>query len=453
MQRRIVVVGAGAGGALVCARLLPHLEAGSELTLVSRGPTPGQGLAYGTKDPDHLLNVRAEGMSAFPEEPGHFVEYLKSRGFTSDDFPGQEHRPAEALGKAFVPRALYAEYLGAVLDERAQVTEATYRFIQDETHAVRCHEGAYRVELGHHEAIDADYVVLAIGNLPPKTPPVLRDLPDDGRYLADPWSGHLSEIAPEEDVLLLGCSLTAIDVVMTLMRDTRTGKIRLRSRHGLLPRPHRLAPSTPSPAWELEEPTAKRLSKTIGGLAKAAGEEWRGAIDSLRPRTVELWQSLPWSERDRVFRRLSAYWDTHRHRIPEWVAARLDGFQTSGSIDIAAARLTSVTPTGNGFRVEAKRHDGTCETFHVDRIVNCTGSQTDYRAAAIPVLDAVTEAGLAEYDPLGFGLIVDAHGRTKENEGIFAIGPLCRGCRLETTAMPEIRRQAADISAAIMEGK
>jgi uncharacterized NAD(P)/FAD-binding protein YdhS len=56
------------------------------------------GVAYGTTDPRHLLNVRAQVMSAFPEEPGHFVEWARRAGY--------------AVGPTdYVPRMVYGHYL------------------------------------------------------------------------------------------------------------------------------------------------------------------------------------------------------------------------------------------------------------------------------------------------------------------------------------------------------
>jgi uncharacterized NAD(P)/FAD-binding protein YdhS len=82
-------------------------------------------------------------------------------------------------------------------------------------------------------------------------------------------------------------------------------------------------------------------------------------------------------------------------------------------------------------------------------ILNCTGPTLDVRAERIPILDSVVDSGLAKYDPLGLGLMVDDAGRTDESERIWALGPLCRGCRWETTAIPEIRKHATTIAGEI----
>ena len=62
----------------------------------------GRGIAYGTTDPGHLLNVRAGCLSALPDEPDHFTTWAR--------------RHTDADGTSFLPRAWYGEYLRSLLE-------------------------------------------------------------------------------------------------------------------------------------------------------------------------------------------------------------------------------------------------------------------------------------------------------------------------------------------------
>ena len=74
--KRIVIVGGGASGALMAAHLLRGDPTSLRVTIVEARAELGRGLAYATGNPSHLLNVRAANMSAFADDPDHFVRWL-----------------------------------------------------------------------------------------------------------------------------------------------------------------------------------------------------------------------------------------------------------------------------------------------------------------------------------------------------------------------------------------
>ncbi|RYD73295.1 MAG: FAD/NAD(P)-binding protein, partial [Verrucomicrobiaceae bacterium] len=71
----VAIIGAGFSGTLLAIHLL-EAEAGPPLTvaLIERRGEFGKGVAYGTSCWRHLLNVPAAKMSAFPDQPDHFLE-------------------------------------------------------------------------------------------------------------------------------------------------------------------------------------------------------------------------------------------------------------------------------------------------------------------------------------------------------------------------------------------
>jgi uncharacterized NAD(P)/FAD-binding protein YdhS len=97
---------------------------------------------------------------------------------------------------------------------------------------------------------------------------------------------------------------------------------------------------------------------------------------------------------------------------------------------------------------ERKAH--TLETLRVNRVINCTGSETDCRRIEDSLISSLFLQGLVRPDPLFMGVdvaengvLLDAHGRPSHS--LFAIGPPGKGCLWETTAVPEIRTQAAQL--------
>ena len=84
-------------------------------------------------------------------------------------------------------------------------------------------------------------------------------------------------------------------------------------------------------------------------------------------------------------------------------------------------------------------------------MVNCTGSETDCRRIDDSLIVSLFAQGLARPDPLFLGLDTDRHGGLIDYNGaasstLFAVGPTRKGSLWETTAVPEIRKQAADLA-------
>src|ERR1700753_1519880 len=96
--QRVAIVGGGAAGALAAVHLLrERRERGAlalEIDLIDRTGSFGAGVAYGTQDPLHLLNVPAVRMGAIHGRPEHFHEWLPQRDETVSE-------------EAFLPRGLY----------------------------------------------------------------------------------------------------------------------------------------------------------------------------------------------------------------------------------------------------------------------------------------------------------------------------------------------------------
>ena len=73
----LVIVGGGASGTLLAAQLLRNARGPLRVALLEKMGRVGPGLAYSTESPSHLLNVPAGGMSAFPDEPEHFLRWIR----------------------------------------------------------------------------------------------------------------------------------------------------------------------------------------------------------------------------------------------------------------------------------------------------------------------------------------------------------------------------------------
>src|ERR1700733_3364046 len=73
---KVVVIGGGFSGTLAAIQLSKMAQGAVHISLVNTKYPVAKGVAYSTALDVHLLNVRAGRMSAFPDEPDHFVDWL-----------------------------------------------------------------------------------------------------------------------------------------------------------------------------------------------------------------------------------------------------------------------------------------------------------------------------------------------------------------------------------------
>jgi uncharacterized NAD(P)/FAD-binding protein YdhS len=411
---------------------------GPKVTLVERRSEPGLGLAYGSAHDSHLLNVRASNMSALPDQPDHFVRWLRARGIDNAD-------------AAFVPRVTYGAYLQELLFDAARRSQGRLEIVRGEAVDLEIGASGVTLSLADGRNLEGDMASLAMGNLPPHAPPGLDPLAlSAGHYWPNPWDRRLGEGLREEDiVLVIGTGLTMVDVVLMLEANGFGGRILAVSRRGLLPRPH--APASAFERRAERPPTrASALVSDVRRRADAVG--WRNAVDELRPITQSLWRGASRAEKKRFLRHLRPWWDVHRHRLAPEVHARLAALRASGRLDVAAGKLVAFDEREDGVEVTWRRRGGdSLESVRVSRIVNCTGPQGDLLATTEPLLRKLTARGTIRPDAHRIGVDVDKEARTvaadgRPNERLLALGPLTRGAFWEINAVPDIRAQVWDLA-------
>ena len=399
--------------------------------MVERRPRAGEGLAYGDAAAGHLLNVRAKGMNAFPDDPEGFVQWL-----------AKKH--PEFTAESFVPRLVYGQYLRDMLAAEMARQPGRLTLIKGDAISLEINPGV-RVGLADGQSVAADLAVLAVGNLPPHHPRGFgTDLHPD-IYASDPWAdGATAGLSHEDTVLLLGTGLTMVDVVLRLRDEGFKGRIIALSRRGLIPHQHSEQPDF-VPIDERPAPHVSGLVRHVRERATQVG--WRNAIDELRRFTQPIWRAADDTARRRFLHHLRPWWDIHRHRLAPSIAARIEQLRQEGVLTVMAAGTCDAQPAGDGLRVTFKRRGaGSLETITVRRAINCTGPQGNLTAATDPLLRSLTAVGTIRPDPLSIGIDVDSQSRTigadgTANEALHAIGPMTRGEFWEIVAVPDIRQQ------------
>ena len=423
----VAIVGGGFSGTMVAANLA---RKGIDSVLIESAGRAGQGVAYSTREPAHVLNVRAEVMSAWADDLEHFVRVAETEGNSRRDF---------------VQRRQFGRYLRGLLDDA--VASGHVGLIETEATSAEPNGDGWTVGLGNGESLRAGALVLAIGNQPPEPLPFARD---SSRVINNPWGaearGAVDELAAtNEDVLLVGTGLTMVDAVLSFDAAGHRGRIVGLSRRGLIPRGH--TDFTPVPVDEAEVPQGSVRALWRWLRRRGAEVGWRAAVDSLRPHSQRLWQSLPAVEQRRFARHARPWWDVHRHRIAPEVAQRLHELVAEERLEIVAGRIQSVEEDEAGLSVAYRRRGGSrVEQGRFAYLINCTGPLGTISRTRDPMLKHLLAEGLARPDQLGIALDVDERSRIVGSDRAWAMGPLTKGRYWEIIAVPDIRGQAAAVA-------
>jgi uncharacterized NAD(P)/FAD-binding protein YdhS len=417
------------------------------IALIDRRNAFACGVAFSTTRAEHILNVAAAGMSAFPDAPADFLRWLR-------ETPGED-----VDGGAFLPRDVYARYLESLLEEASRGRHLIERMTFDVVDLRDGDDGAVLIARGGAAACTARSVVLALGSLPPVRP---SNFGADARYVSDPRT-FLREPSFDlaGDTLVIGTGLTALDVVLSFQRSPSRGRIIALSRRGRFPLPHGLAaaqPRDPFAAGPLPT-TARELVARVRSAALVevrAGRDWRAVIEGVRPRTADLWHGLSSRERRRFLRHARSAWESHRHRAPATSVAVKDEMIARGKLVVLAGRLVGANGDGDAIEIRYRsRGSGATESVRVAAVINCTGPSTDY-VAAEPLVANLAASGGVVCDGLGMGLharrdgrLIDAAGNVHDR--LRAIGWPLRGVLYETTAVRELREQASVLASDLVE--
>jgi len=452
----ITIIGGGFAGTALALHLtrqpgpLPI-----EVALVEPRPAPGPGLAYSAPWPELLLNVRPSGLSAWADQPAHFAEWLAGQPEAAGGLP------------EFAPRATYGRYLTEALGQALAAPAANgVRLRHYNTTAVAAPllpDGRRTVQLADGRTLASHATVLALGNFPPGPPTAPGT---DQRYLRhpgyhpDPWApGTLARIGAAEPVLLIGAGLTTVDMLLALRAQGHRAPVQVVARRGRWPAVHGPAslPVYPNfyPELAAETTVAGVLRHVRRHLARAAGQglDWRPVLDALRPNVGCIWAAWPLAEQRRFLRHLAGRWAQARHRMAPSAAALLAALAASGQLRTQPGRVVEIEPDDDGgLRVGVAQPGRARQWLVAPHVISCAGPLLDYGRLAVPLVQQLRASGCLVPDALRLGIATDASGALLGADGqfcaggLFTLGASRRPAYFESTAVPELRRQAAALA-------
>jgi uncharacterized NAD(P)/FAD-binding protein YdhS len=416
----LAIVGAGPAGlacAMAAARFAPHWR-----VLWLRGAKAPFSPAFVSPSLRHRLNVPVERMGIEADDPAGFLRWL------------QEQRLDLQVGLGeFVPRCWFGDYLAW----HARGLPPSVQVLDGAINDLRPQQGGngWQLHFGT-QTCASQRVVLSLGMPGPECAAQV-----ESAWVRDPWAWWQAlpdawvPPSADEEILVVGSGLTAVDMVLGLRERGFAGRIRVVSTAGEWSHAH--AATTPL-SEDVREHFEARLAEveTARDLVDllrtfAAQHPWRAVVDALRPHTNAVWGELPPQEQRRVLRHAFGVWNRHRHRMAPDVRATLDA-DTALRIEAGRIRL------GAEGRIE-RHHHGQVEVLRPVLALDCRGPGFRTALAGDTLLAQLVRAGTLKAHPHGTGVCAP------RDSGLAVIGAALFGERFESVAVPELRQQAVEV--------
>lgn len=454
----IAIIGGGFCGNMLAVHLLGNAKEPLHIVLINAGYPLSKGVAYSSYSHKHLLNVPARNMSAIPDKPSHFTDWIKKH---------ENYRVIDQteLPNMFLPRNIYGYYLKDIFDTaiRKKPEFVTISFVHDEAIDIEERDGKAHIYFSVSPGVVADKVVLAIGNHAPDNPPLKdRSFYASRNYYGNPWLHEaVNHLDPEKEVFILGNGLTMVDIVLGLKEKKHKGKIYSLSPNGFQILPHREFEPYEGLVEDLRPPydLLKIVSLFRAHVKKLreSGMAGEAAVDSLRPFTQKVWQSWSRQEKERFMYHIRHMWGVARHRLPMEIHKLIQQLILDDKLEIIAGRLQSITETERGIRVSFKRRrDQKTYEVMVARVINCTGPLSDINKLERPLIKNLISRELIHADEMKLGIDADVDGTVLTKAGapskhLYTIGSTLRGLLWESTAVPELREQAKSLALKLLK--
>ncbi len=455
-MKKIGIIGGGFTGTMTAVQLINKSTTPFEIILFNESESLNKGIAYNPYSDKHLLNVITGKMSAFPDKPDHFLDWVMIR----DDF---KEKDRTLISNSFLPRKLFGEYLSAIWFEVKNIAETkqiTLTVIGSPIIDLDVSENTVSLWLENETKLKVDYCVIASGNNIPRNPRIKSiDFYTSERYFRNPWKKESVMNANDDlPVLIIGNGLTMVDSVFSLLEQGFKGEIYSISPNGfnILPHRHNGLKYTKLTEEFREGLSLFELVKLVNKHIKSVREYGVSAepvIDSLRPHTQKIWKSLTENEKNLFMSRLRHLWGVARHRIPLNSHDKIQQLRIDGKLHVNSGKIIDFVESADFITVEYfDKHENTTKSIKVSRIINCTGPETNLVNLEKSFLKNCFLKGILTQDHLKLGITTDSdsfqviNSTGKPHLNLFTLGSNLKGEIWETTAVNELRGQAEKLA-------
>jgi uncharacterized NAD(P)/FAD-binding protein YdhS len=441
----VAIIGGGCSGTLVALQLLK--QSGTiplDIIIVERSGSIGTGLAYSVPSDVCKLNVPANAMGAFPDEPQGFFSWLQQRELHS-------------TGEAFVSRRLFGEYLKDLLTTYSKdAHHTTVTAIADSACDLTWDESRaqFRIDVAKTAPIHSDFCVLAVGNIERESL--------DGVLIKDTFSSPYEQASYQSieklsKILVVGSGLTAIDLILEAESRGFRGTYTMVSRHGRIPLAHEDSANFANITLDASlSSLASLTSLSLQSLVKLVRTEStrigssQPVIAAVRPHIQSIWAALSDMDKRRFLRHVRPLWEVHRHRIPRPHWETVQSLRSSKRLRIVSGRVKSASRCEAGIEATIISKDTTKKDIF-DKAFICAGPEGDLTKVQMPLIQRLISRGIITPGKLRLGVAPSQTSLpTVAASRLEIIGPLQREALWEITAVRELRIYAEKIAANVL---
>ncbi|MFT3741761.1 MAG: FAD/NAD(P)-binding protein [Gammaproteobacteria bacterium] len=478
---KIAIIGGGPAAISVLTHLVKALHQqnfaeSTEIFIFEKNDKLGVGLPYAYEEDHYIVNLPKHLMESPAQECISFTQWLQQSIHRQNitDFP---------------PRYYFGEYLKDIAHKLRQEEETngvlikyhTQCEVTDIQHAA---EDRYLIVTSKGQ-YHCDYAILCTGHLPTST---YRHFIGQKGYFHDPWDREIYQpIARDEDVVIIGTRLTAIDCVLKLVSQEHQGNISLVSRSGLLPAV--LAKEIPSYTlrhltienlnhlthngrstlslekllqlfWkELSESENKTLTyeiipKSIVDIspldwldkeilsAESNHKPWQQVLFALYSLTPFIWNLLSLSDKQQFLAQYQSLFLTYLTAFPLENAYQIRQLLKRGQLDIYGG-LTHIAKQGKKY-ISFLPNKNLSSTY----LFNCTGP--GYDASLVPLFQRMIHHKIIQPHTLGGIEINFENFRTKNSKNLYAIGELTRNAHYATADYKQVTIKSEIVASSVM---
>jgi uncharacterized NAD(P)/FAD-binding protein YdhS len=491
----IAIIGCGASGTITLHYLIEYYERLNlvqpiQIYIFEKNKTLGLGVAYGTNNDEHILNMRNGTIDIFPKKPGHFMHWLKTN-------QASLHLPdKDIMFDSFLPRRIVGIYLKECLDnslDRAHHAGINVKFIHKEVDNFSETKEGQRLRFNNTQ-LDVHYTVFALGNLPSTNYPELYNVPE---YFNTPWELSDDVRNSSRPIGILGASLTAVDALISLA-PTTSGPLYFIAPHGRLPKVlHIRKPFTPlfatkeniqamtnnfthklrlhevielfrreietamkrpidwSQIGHIDDDPIKELHADIARAEKGENH-WHTVLADTSPLLPLIWNNLRESDKKKFYRKYYPLWRVYRVSMPLQNAKKVLRLLENGRLKVIR-NLQSVNYDNKRriFTVTYRREDFSEAQLQVAYLVDATGTGFDIAKSRSRLLQNMITSGYLTPHPMGgvkvnFKTLRLIKQDGKELRKAFFFGMLTKGVHFYTNALDANAVHAAQVAKIIV---